>query len=308
MRHLCFAAAVGALAASVLAGPRRAAAQGVPGRDLLDFPLGALGEAPALAVEAAGGLFNPAAPLLAAGRGVRGSASHVNAPGERGVSGELVALDWRIRPRTALSVSVARAGVGAIPRTGESVDVLPGDVLYDTFVLSTGVARRVQRHLAVGAAVRYRVGRADTSRAATVGTDAGIVVDGLLGRRDLRLGLSSFLWRPDAAPGDRPATTAGADLRVFGDGAAREVRLGVSHLGSAGGERERYGYVHGRIGYVEGRAGIARATLAGGAGGDTRLRLGVGLRHARFVVGITREEGQSHLGPLYQFTLSSMTK
>ena len=168
MRHLCFAAVIGAVAGSGLAAPHGAAAQGVPGRDLLDFPLGALGEAPALATEAAGGLFNPAAPLLGAAGRVRGSVSHVNAPGERGLSGQLVGVDWRLRPRTVLSISGARAGVGSIPRTGASPDIEPGEVTYDTFLVSGGVAHRVLRHLAVGTAVRYRVGRADTAQASTV--------------------------------------------------------------------------------------------------------------------------------------------
>ena len=46
-----------------------AAAQQVPGRDLFEFPLGLLAEAPALSMQMTGGLWNPAtASLRAPGR------------------------------------------------------------------------------------------------------------------------------------------------------------------------------------------------------------------------------------------------
>src|SRR5687768_2485727 len=98
MRHLCFAATLGA---AVAAAPRATQAQAVPGRDLYDFAIGALGEAPALAVATAGGLYNPAATLLAPTGRLRGSVTHLNAPGDRGLSGEVVGLEWRQTPRRA---------------------------------------------------------------------------------------------------------------------------------------------------------------------------------------------------------------
>jgi hypothetical protein len=44
---------------------RTATAQQVPGRDLLEFPLGTLAESPALTRQIAGGLWNPATATLA---------------------------------------------------------------------------------------------------------------------------------------------------------------------------------------------------------------------------------------------------
>ncbi|MGZ8376712.1 MAG: hypothetical protein ACXWZS_10880 [Gemmatirosa sp.] len=303
MRHLCFAATLGAALAAV---PQAARAQTVPGRDLFDFAVGALGEAPALAVEVAGGLYNPAALLLAPVGRLRASVSHLNAPGDRGLSGEVVGLEWRPSPRRGYAVTVARAGVSDIPRTEDTPTAVGGNVTYDSYVVSAGATARVLRHVAVGGALRYRVGRLDTASASTVGGDAGVVVDGLLGRHDLRLGASSFLWRPGASRADRPLATVGADARVVGRAIAREVRLGASYLGSRGGEQEGYGYVSARLRNVEGRAGVARAVRAGEF--DTRTRLGLGLRYAGLLVGVVREESASGFGPIYQITLSSILK
>lgn len=303
MRHLCFAATLGA---ALAAAPRVTGAQTVPGRDLFDFAIGALGEAPALAVEAAGGLYNPAAPLLAPVGRLRGSVTHLNAPGDRGLSGEVVGLEWRPTPRRAYAVTIARAGVSDIPRTDDTPTANGGTVVYDSYLVSAGAAQRLLKHLVVGGAFRYRVGRLDTATASTVGADAGVVVDGLLGRRDLRLGASSFLWRPGADRDDRPLASVGADARVVGRSVAREVRLGASYLGSGGGEQEGFGYVSARLRNVEGRAGLARASRGGEA--DTRSRLGLGLRYAGLLVGVAREESASGFGSIYQITLSSILK
>jgi hypothetical protein len=303
MRHLCFVASLGA---SLAVAPSRAAAQrAVPGRDLLDFPVGALTEAPALASEAAGGLYNPAAILLGDAGRLRGSVTHVNAPGDRGLSGQLLGLEWRQRPMRAFAFTAARAAVQGIPRTSEASPTTDlGSVAYDTYVLSAGGAQRLLRHVSIGAALRYRTGRVDTTQASAVGGDAGIVVDGLFGRRDLRLGASTYLWRPDARFDDRPLVLGAADVRLAGREAAREVRLGGSYLGSRGGESEGYGFLTGRLRNVEARAGVARAARAGYT--DTRTRLGLGLRYARLLVSVAREESASDFGSLYQFTISSI--
>ncbi|MDF1502164.1 hypothetical protein [Roseisolibacter sp. H3M3-2] len=303
MRHLCFAAAIGA---AVTAAPGGLGAQAVPGRDLLDFTVGALGEAPALATAAAGGVYNPAAPLLAASGRIRGSLAHVNAPGERGLTGEALGLEWRPRPGRAVAFSVLRAGVADIPRRGDDPTTDLGTVPYDTYVVSLGAAARVQPHVALGAAMRWRAGRVDTTSASELGADVGVVVDGLLGRRDLRLGASTFLWRPRADADDRPLVLFGADARVVGRAPEREVRLGASFQGAAAGEQEGYGFLSGRLRNVEARAGLARATL--GAESDTRTRLGLGLRYARLLVQVTREDSPSRFGSIYQITLSSVFK
>lgn len=305
MRLPCYAAKLGI--AALLALPGRAAAQPVPGRDLLDFPLGVMAEAPALATQTGGGLYNPASLLI--GRGARGRASValLNAPGDRGLRGELAALEWRVRPTAAISVSAARAGIGGIDRTTSDPLTELGSVVYDTFVLSAGGAVRPLRHLSVGAAVRYRMGRSDTTRAAAWGTDVGLVADGLLGRHDVRLGAASFLWQVGGDGSERPAVLAGVDGRLWGVAPAREVRAGGSYLASRRGEREAYGYVAGRLRAVEGRLGLARARRFDSPP-QLRLRLGFGLEYARFHVGIAREESDPGFGPIYQFTLSTLLR
>jgi hypothetical protein len=62
----------------------------------------------------------------------------------------------------------------------------------------------------------------------------------------------------------------------------------------------------GRLRNVEARAGLARASL--GTYTDTRTRLGLGLRYARLLVNVTREESASRFGSIYQITLSSVFK
>jgi hypothetical protein len=301
----CFAATLGI--AALIAFPARVVAQPVPGRDLLDFPLGVMAEAPALATQTGGGLYNPAALLL--GRDARGRASVavLNAPGDRGLQGGIAALEWRVRPSAALAVSAARAGIGGIDRTTTDPLTELGSVVYDTYVLSTGVAVRPLRHVAVGTAVRYRMGRSDTTRAGVWGTDFGVLADGLLGRYDVRVGASSFLWQAGEREDARPSLLAGAEGRVWGVARAREVRVGGSYLASRRGEREGYGYLAGRLRAVDGRLGLAQARRFDSPA-QMRVRLGFGLEYARFHVGIAREESDPGFGPIYQFTLSTLLR
>ena len=281
-------------------------AQSVPGRELLDFPVGALVEAPALATQASGGLYNPAALLLVPtanpGGRIRVALAQLSSPGERGLSGQIASVSYQPRPRWVAALTLARVAVDGIDRTETTPETILGDVLYDAFVISGGGAWRVHRHVVAGAAVRYRLGRADTTHASMAGADAGIVVDGLLGRRDVRLAVSSYLWSPSAERGDRPAVYAAADGRVVGDSAAREGRLGYSYGASRGGGTEMYAYAAGRWRYVEARAGVVRISAFGDE--VTRPRFGVGLHYARLSAGVARETG-GWIGPITQFTLST---
>ena len=91
MRDLLFAASCGG-ALVIAASPGNA--QSVPARDLLDYPVGALADAPALATGPAGGIYNPA--TLAPGRHDTSSPTFrltlgkLSSPGERGLNGELI--------------------------------------------------------------------------------------------------------------------------------------------------------------------------------------------------------------------------
>ena len=52
------------------------------------------------------------------------------------------------------------------------------------------------------------------------------------------------------------------------------------------------------------RGGLARQSAYGFS--TTRLRLGLGLRYARYLVGVAREEGTAGLGSTYQFLLTTV--
>lgn len=302
MRDMLFAASWrGAL---VLAATS-ANAQSVPGRELLDFPVGALVEAPALATHASGALYNPATLLLAPAGGppsrTRVALGALTSPAERGLEGEVASISHLPRPRWGGALTLARVAVNGIDRTETTPETVLGDVLYDAFTISAAGAWRAHRHLVVGSAVRYRLGRADTTRASMVGVDAGVVADGLLGRRDLRVALSSYLWSPSAERSDRPAIFGAVDARAWGDGATREARVGYSVGASRGGGTETFAYASGRYRYVEARAGVARISAYGER--VTHSRFGVGLHYARLSAGIAQETG-SWLGSLTQFTFS----
>jgi len=304
MRDMLFAASW--RGAFVLAASS-ANAQSVPGRELLDFPVGALVEAPALATQTAGGAYNPAAillphPLGALGR-TRVAVGALSSRGERGLSGLMATVAVVPQPRWGVAVSLARVAVGQIDRTETTPETILGNVLYDAMVASAAGAVRVNRYVAAGAALRYRLGRADTTRASVAGGDVGVAAGGLLGRYDLRLAVSSYLWSPNAQRSVRPALLGAADARVWGDTATREARAGYSFERSRGGGTQTYVYAAGRYRYVDARAGVSRVSAFGDDA--THARFGIGLHYARFSAGVAQETG-GWLGSIFQFTLSTV--
>src|ERR1700694_6309684 len=70
----------------LVVAPVAAMAQRVPGRDLLDFPLGTLADAPVLSTTTGLGLANPAAIWIPDGHLGRISLAAVQTPAEIGVS------------------------------------------------------------------------------------------------------------------------------------------------------------------------------------------------------------------------------
>jgi hypothetical protein len=205
--------------------------------------------------------------------------------------------------RWGAAATVARVGVSDIQRTETDPTTTLGTIPYDAVVASAAGSVRVQRHLLVGAALRYRLGRADTTRAAATGVDVGVVADRLFGRLDARVAAASYLWRPGAHRDDRPAALGVVDARVYGDGALREARVGYSLWASRGGGQESYLYAAGRYRYFEGRVGAVQVTAFGRP--ETQSRLGLGLHYARLSATVARQSG-GFLGPVYQFTLSTV--
>lgn len=294
--------------AAVLCGTftTRSLAQDVPGRDLLDFPIGTVAEAPAIAVQAADGLWNPAAAALRPGVRVRLGAGALITPRDQGIAAQLVSAAVALPEDLTAALSVVRATVSDIVRTGSDPRSLGDDVAYGTTVYSAVVTRKTQGFLSTGVAVRYRVGELDQDRRAALGVDGGVLAEGL-SARDVRLGVSTFLWRPGASTTtDRTTFSAAGDFRAAGHDAARELRTGYSFAYTPAVASEQYLFGSGRAGPFEARAGMARAVRFGDA--IWRLRLGVGLHYARYALGIAREEAGAGLDPTYQFTLSSAYK
>ena len=176
-----------------------ASAQAVPARDLLEFPIGTVGEAPVLATIAGDGLWNPASILLRNGSRLRITAASVHGPDDQGVSGQLLAAAYRHRQRTTVGLSIVRASVSNLVRTENDPQSIGGEIPYSTIVISTTVAARTHRYLTTGVALRYRYGEIDSESEGALGIDAGVIADALPWR-DGRVAASSFLWRPgDAA-------------------------------------------------------------------------------------------------------------
>lgn len=279
-------------------------AQPVPARDLWEFPLGAIYEPPALAGEPGAGLWNPATAALPAGSRYRVGVASLSAGSAQGVDGQLLSASVRRSSGTTIGVSLARAAVSGLVRTDSDPQSV-GDIPYHTHLLSLSAARQIVPHLTVGAAARWRSGRSDQRTGSATAADLGAVLHDLPWR-NARVAISSFLWRPGREIEDRPSLLAAADVRVAGAGRTREARVGYSQSAVNRGVHERGPFVSGRLDRIEGRAAYVRASAGGGT--MSRLRSGLALHYARYVVGIAREEGISGLGPVYQFTLSSFIK
>src|SRR5687768_16833058 len=114
-----------ALLASVIGTPAWLEAQDVPGRDLLEFPIGTMAEAPAFARSVVGGLWNPA--IAGDAARVRASIAAFNAPIEQAVSLYAVGATVRLPRALTLSVAALRGSVGDIVRTIDNPDTqFPG--------------------------------------------------------------------------------------------------------------------------------------------------------------------------------------
>ena len=279
-------------------------AQPVPARDLWEFPLGAVLEPAALASEPGAGLWNPATSALRPGERIRLGVASLSAGAQQGVDGQLLSASFRRRSGTTMGFSVARSSVAGLVRTDSDPQSV-GEISYASLLVSATVAKTLVPHVTAGLAMRWREGRADQEVNTAIAADLGVVVHDLPWR-NARVAIASFLWRPGREIEDRPAFVAAVDARVAGESTAREIRLGVSQNNVNRGASERGPFLSGRLDRLEARATIVRASA--GASTATRIRSGLAVYYARYVVGLAREEGISGLGPVYQFTLSSILK
>lgn len=279
------------------------AAQAVPARDLWEFPLGAVLEPAALASEPGGGLWNPATTRLSAGERWRVGVASIASSADQSVDGQLISASYRRASGATFGLSFARTAVASLIRT-ETDPTRVGDVPYSSLLVSATAARDLLPHVTAGISLRYREGRADREVNNALAADLGVVLHSLP-VRDARIAVSSFLWRPGREIQDRPAMLAAGDLRLMGV-TDRETRLGYSYNGVNRGAKEQGPFVSWRFDRVDLRAAYLQTSASGRQ--VSRIRTGIALHYARYVVGVGREEGASGLGPLYQFTLSTFSR
>jgi hypothetical protein len=117
----------------------------------------------------------------------------------------------------------------------------------------------------------------------------------------LRLAASTFL-QSVTGKGDR-VTLLGAAEGLLPVRAA-DVRAGLAYQRDRDAGSETFAFTSARTRMIELRGGLARQTAFGFT--TTRLRLGLGLRYARYLVGVSREEGTAGLGSTYQFLLTTV--
>jgi hypothetical protein len=298
MRPLMFAATLGALA------PLALAAQDVPGRDLLEFPVGTLAEAPVLATHFGGGEWNPAAATLPSNARARFGAATLRTPADQGITAQVVYGSFAIGGATTLGVSVARAAMQDLFRTEFDPRTIGGEIPYTATVASVTAGRRYQ-DVAIGLSLRYRLGEMDGVRRQAAGADAGFIADRVLGH-DVRIAASSYLWQPAHDSDDRPRYSAGLDARLFGPDSMRVTRAGYAYGRTGGSIEDHYVFVSSRYGPWIGRGGMASTSAYGYS--SWAPRLGLGVQYARWTVGFAREDTGAGLGPTYQFMLSSVMK
>jgi hypothetical protein len=290
------------LAAALFAIPARSAAQRVPGRDLLHFPLGVMERPVALRGGIGDGLGNPAAVVLDSGSRARIGVAALQTPPDQGVAGQLLAAAVALPQRLTVGFSVARYTVDDIFRTDTDPQTVGGLIPYGTTVYSATLAQRLRPYLASGIAVRYRHGKVDAESRGALGLDAGVALYELP-YRDASFGVASFLWQPANAEVERTAINLAGDLRLLGPSRLRQTRVGYGITVTEGGRREEFAVLSGRYQEWDARVGVARGTQYGRQ--DWRVRFAVGVFLDRYDVGVAREANGAGLAATYQFFLNA---
>jgi hypothetical protein len=286
-----------ALASIVLTSA--AAAQQVPGRDLLEFPIGLLAEAPTLSSRMPGGLWNPAATSLSADSRASIGFAGLMTPSDQGVSISMVAGEIRVRRGLIASVSFAQASVQDIFRTNTDPVTTFGEVPYSTTLVSLGAAA-ARGNLSLGATGRFRNARVDADRAGVFSIDAGAVLDRFAGSA-IRLAASTFLLSPSRSRESAMYSFA-VDMPVLQRDTTFILRGGYSASQTEHRGHEDYGFATAAYRQLDASAGVTRDNAYGHV--THRLRLGIGLRYAGYNVAFGREDGAAGIRASYQVILT----
>jgi len=296
MCRLTFAA----VAALVVLAPFGAASgQQVPGRDLFLFPLGTLAEPATLAVAAGGGFWNPATLLLRSGDRLLLSATALNSPIEQAVSAQLGTVAYRINDHFTAGVQAAQSSVDDLLRTDTDPQTLSGEIPYRSTIISA-IAAAKGGPATIGIAFRSRSGEVDVTSGRATSIDLGGIIERPAGL-PVRLAASTFLLSV-TGKGDRPSLLGAVEGLLPIKSA--DVRAGLAYQRDRDSGSETFAFASGRTRMIDIRGGVARQSAFGFT--TTRLRLGLGLRYARYLVGVSREEGTAGLGSTYQFLLTTV--
>jgi hypothetical protein len=274
-----------------------AAAQQVPARDLLEFPVGLLAEAAPLSVQMPAGLWNPAAAALPIGTRAAIGFAALTSPQDLGVDLDQLAGAYRVRQNLTASLSLTTASISDILRTETDPTSLGAEIPYRTTLFSAGLAMS-NRSVSYGLAARYRNGTADNEHGGEFGMDAGVTVD-RLGGTPIRLAASTFLFT--FAASRETSYLVAADVPVINRDSAHVLRVGQAFGHTEGRGREEYSFATGRLGLLELSGGLSRTFAFGNS--NHRWRLGSGLRYAAYTLAFAREQGAAGLGASYQFLL-----
>ncbi|HXT18841.1 MAG TPA: hypothetical protein VN706_24665 [Gemmatimonadaceae bacterium] len=275
-----------------------AVAQQVPGRDLLEFPLGLLADSPPLSRTMPGGFWNPANGALNPGDHAAIGFSGLTTPQEQGIRLQMIGGELRVSPTLTATMTFANASVSDIIRTATDPQSL-GEIPYGTSVVSGGLSAR-QHNISYGAALRYRWATLDLSHSHSLALDGGVSVDGVAGT-PVRLAASTFLFSVNHGR-ETPTYMLGADMPVVRRDSILTLRAGYSASRTTGRGRDDYAFTSASFRQLDVSAGVSQTSAYGSTA--QRLRLGVGLRYANYDIAFGREDGAAGFGASYQFLIS----
>jgi hypothetical protein len=282
-------------------------AQASVASDLWRVAQGTLVTPAALSDDGAGPLWTPAV-MLAPGSRVRVGIEAVQAPGEIGVNGGVLALSFRGARLGVIHVMYGRLGIANVGFTETSPELVGGSLQIYNQTFSVGLARRLSSSVTGGIAVRYLSGRLAFASRSQFGVDVGAQFNGI---PHLRVGLATRFFDPTfGRSSDAANYSAGAEFRTgsldaWGAPASLALRYGViaaeddgvQHLLSAG------------ISLGTSLSLDVGATHEATASDDVwRSLLGVGIGAGRYSVRIGRDGGINGFGPTYRFGLTAVFK
>ena len=280
-----------------------APAQQVPGRDLFDFPLGLLAEPAALSSRMPASIWNPAAASLDTVSRWKLGFAGLATPQDQGVRLEMVGGEYRVSSGVTANLSFAQASVTDIIRTETDPQSIPGEIPYQTTLISAGAAAR-RGNARFGLTARYRSASLDAEHAGVFALDAGAIVNRLAGF-PVRLAASTFLLSPSRHK-EAASYMAAADVPLFHRDTSLTTRVGYSIMHTEGRGSDHYLFGTVRYRQFDASAGAVQSRIYGATNG--RFRLGVGLRYAGYDLALGREDGAAGFGASYQFVLTRMFK